>query len=321
MNFWNNLPRLFTVLAPMYDVTDVAFRQVLIACGRPDVFVTEFVSADGLVHPQSQEKLIKLLLRYEPNEHPIVAQLFGATPEHFERAAVLVRELGFDGVDINMGCPDKAVVKSGQGSALINNPSLAKEIILATKQGAEDIPVSVKTRTGFLQEDIEEWTRHLLETDPAVITIHARTKKDMSKVSADWDAVGKAVQVVKKSGSDTLVVGNGDVQNMIEVQGKADTYGVDGVMIGRGVFGNPWVFAEDTPTVHLIQGRLELLVLHAKLFIRYFDGIKSSHIFKRHIKNYVSGFDGAHTLRTALMEQKSINDVIALAQDVLLKIE
>lgn len=321
MNFWNTLPKPFTVLAPMYDVTDVAFRQVLIACGRPDVFVTEFVSADGLVHSESQEKLIKLLLRYEPNEHPIVAQLFGATPEHFEQAAALVRELGFDGVDINMGCPDKAVVKSGQGSALIKNPSLAKEIILATKQGAGDIPVSVKTRTGFLQEDIEEWTRHLLETDPAVITIHARTKKEMSKVPADWDVVGKAVQVVKKSGSDTLMVGNGDVQSMAEAFEKAKEYGVDGVMIGRGVFGNPWVFREDASAFHSPQERLELLITHAQLFLKYFDGIKSSHIFKRHIKNYVSGFDGAHTLRTALMEQKRINDVIALTQQYLSKIE
>jgi nifR3 family TIM-barrel protein len=304
-NFWKKIKKPFFVLAPMADVTDFAQRQMLVKYGKPDVLYTEFVSADGLANEKGRAVLIKDF-RFAKNEHPIVAQIFGATPKNIKKAAELAAELGFDGLDINMGCPDKAVIKQGAGSALMKNPKLAREIIRAAKEGAGDMPVSVKTRIGFSKNEIETWLSELLAEKPAAIIIHGRTKKEMSEVEAHWDVIARAVEIAKGSG--VLIVGNGDVQSLEDGKKKAKESGVDGVMVGRGIFGDPWFFnskknIEDIP----LKKRFSVMIEHAKLFEKEISSqnIKGYHVMKKHFKAYVSGFDGAKELRAKLMETEN----------------
>ena len=243
------------VLAPMADVTDEAFRAIIAkysrhtrkdgTMGGPDVFWTEFVSADGLCSP-GRDVLLRDL-KYSPVERPIVAQFFTSTPSHMERVARMAESLGFDGIDINMGCPDKSIEKQGAGAAMMTTPDLAVEIIRAAKQGAGGIPVSVKTRVGWNTVELETWLPKLLSAEPAVITVHARTRKEMSLVPARWEHVARAVEIRNTLGSKTLILGNGDVQNLAEAETRVTETGADGVMIGRGIFGNPWLFSPDTP--------------------------------------------------------------------------
>ena len=305
MSFWSSLPKPFFALAPLYDVTDVAFREMIARHGKPDLMFTEFVSTDGLAHPVAREKLIKLHFGSTEAQSPVVAQLWGANPEHFYSAAKLVSELGFAGIDINMGCPDKKVVAQGGGAALISTPSLAKEIISACKSGGEGLPVSVKTRTGFLEDTLEEWLGHLLEAAPAAITIHARTRKQMSKTAADWDAVRRAVVVAKGTG--ILILGNGDVKTPEEGQSKAEETGADGIMIGRGVFGNYWLFSGRKDISQ--EEKLNALAEHAELFERYFAGIRNFVMLRKHFAEFASGFPGAKELRAKLMFAKNSEEV------------
>jgi tRNA-dihydrouridine synthase len=232
--FWQKLKKPIFVLAPMANVTDCAFRQIIVKYGKPDVVWTEFVSCDGLCSEGRANILIDL--KYSEMERPIIAQIFGAKPDNFYKTALLLQELGFDGIDINMGCPDKSVSgKQGSGAALIQEPKLAQKIILETKRGAGKLPVSVKTRLGFNKNVLDTWLPNLLETEPAAITIHARTKKEMSKVPAHWDEIAKAVEIrntYDSSPKKTLILGNGDVQDLVEAQKRVDETGCDGVMIG-----------------------------------------------------------------------------------------
>ena len=253
MNFWNNLPKPIIVLAPMADVTDAAFRRLIAkysahertdgSVGGPDVMWTEFVSADGLMRatPEGKKKLMADLI-YSEEERPIVAQLFSSNEEYMEKACSLVAELGFDGVDINMGCPDRSIEKQGCGSAMIKNPDNARAVIRAAKRSAGDLPVSVKTRLGYNHDQLEEWLPELLAEEPAVVTIHARTRKEMSKVPARWERVARAVEIRDEQKSNTLIFGNGDVLSVSEAHQKAQETGADGVMLGRAIFGNPWLF-------------------------------------------------------------------------------
>lgn len=253
MDFWEKLPKPILVLAPLADVTDPAFRRIIAkysshtradgSIGGPDVFWTEFVSADGLCRatPEGKQKLMADL-QYSEEERPIVAQLFSSTPEYMEEAAALCQELGFDGVDINMGCPDKGIEKQGCGAAMIKSPAQAREIIRAAKRGASNIPVSVKTRLGYNQDSLEEWLPELLAEEPAVITVHARTRKEMSKVPARWERVARAVEIRDELRSDTLIFGNGDVHDVLHAHELVHETGADGVMLGRAIFGNPWLF-------------------------------------------------------------------------------
>lgn len=241
------------VLAPLADVTDAAFRRMIAkysahtradgTIGGPDVFWTEFVSADGLMMATLEGKQ-KLLadLKYGEEERPIVAQLFSANEEHMEKAAALCRELGFDGIDINMGCPDRGIEKQGCGAAMIKNPAQARAIIRAAKRGAGDLPITVKTRVGYNKDELETWLPELLAENPAVITVHARTRKEMSKVPAQWERVARAVEIRDELGSDTLIFGNGDALSIEDAKLKATASGADGVMLGRAIFGNPWLF-------------------------------------------------------------------------------
>lgn len=306
--FWDTLKRPFFVLAPMADVTDAAFRRVIAKYGKPDVMYTEFVSVDGLLSP-GREKLLRDLL-YTESERPIVAQIFGSKPENFEKIARQLVEMGFDGIDINMGCPDRALVKSGSCGGLIGNFKLAQEIVEATKRGAGAAPVSVKTRIGRQKIATEEWIGALLEAKPAVITVHGRTVKEMSKVPAHWDEIGKAAALAKGTG--TLVVGNGDVLTLQDAREKALRYGVDGVMLGRAIFGNPFLFNEalDQSDVTL-RKKLDVLLEHTKLFEQLLGDQKNFVIMRKHFSSYIKGFDGAKDLRMELMECKNSDEMRA----------
>jgi len=300
-NFWKKLKKPFFALAPMADVTDVAFREIIAKYGKPDVMFTEFVSCDGLMSEGKEALLFDL--KYTENQRPIVAQVFGSKPENFFKTAKLIKKLGFDGIDINMGCPDKNVEKSGSGAALIKNPELAREIIKATKKGAGNMPVSVKTRIGYNKDEVETWIPALLEAKPDVITVHGRTRKEMSKTSANWNAIARAVELAKET--DTVVIGNGDIWNTEDGLRRARESGADGVMIGRGVFGNPWFFADHSPST---EEKLKAMVEHAKLFEKML-GNKNFAIMKKHYKAYATGFDGAKELRISLMGANNANEV------------
>ena len=320
MNFWQNLPKPIFVLAPMADVTDAPFRRMIAkysaherkdgTIGGPDVMWTEFVSADGLMLATEEgKKKLMADLWYSEEERPIVAQLFTSVPEHMEAAAKLCRELGFDGIDINMGCPDRSIEKQGCGSAMIKNPELAVKIIEAAKRGAGDIPVSVKTRLGYNRDQLEEWLPALLKAAPAVITVHARTRKEMSKVPARWERVARAVEIRNELGSDTLIFGNGDALSLADAEQKVQETGADGVMLGRAIFGNPWLFhpEKDLSNVSL-EERLLVMVEHTKLFEEMLP-FKNFAIMKKHYKAYVNGFDGAKELRMQLMEAHTASEI------------
>ena len=239
-NIWEQLKKPIVVLAPMYDVTDSAYRQIIADFGMPDLFFTEFVSADGLASSAGREKLLREFY-FSDQEKPIIAQIFGSNPATIESASRLALEMGFAGVDINMGCPDRSVLKQGSGASLIKTPALAQELILAAKRGAGDLPVSVKTRIGTTKNELEKWLPALLEAKPSAITIHFRTTKELSKVPANWDLAPRAVELAKGSG--VLILGNGDIKTVAEAISIAKKTGLDGVMIGRGIFGSPWLFA------------------------------------------------------------------------------
>jgi tRNA-dihydrouridine synthase B len=314
-NFWQDLKtksqKPFFVIAPMADVTDAAFRRIFAKYGKPDVTWTEFVSADGLIRATEigKKKLLKDLL-YTDAERPIVAQLFSANPEMMAAAARLVEHLGFDGLDINMGCPDRGVEKQGAGAALIKNPKRAREVIRAAKQGAPNIPVSVKTRLGYDSDELETWLPELLAENPAVITIHARTRKEMSLVPARWERVKRAVEIrdeIQKNRKDkTLIFGNGDVEGIDDAKIKVAESGADGAMLGRAIFGNPWVFTGTIPT---IDQKLLVMLEHTELFEELLGDVKNFAVMKKHYKAYVQGFEGAAELRARLMETKNAAEV------------
>jgi nifR3 family TIM-barrel protein len=317
MSFWQNLPTPFFVLAPMADVTDVSFRRMIAkysahtrtngTVGGPDVMWTEFVSADGLVRATPEGK-IKLLadLKYAEEERPIVAQLFSSTPEYMEAGARLCLELGFDGVDINMGCPDRGIEKQGCGAVMIKDPKRAREIIQAAKRGAMSesggIPVSVKTRLGYNHDQLEEWLPALLAEAPAALTFHARTRKEMSKVPARWERIARAVEIRNELGVDTVLIGNGDALSLADANAKIIESGADGVMLGRAIFGNPWLFHPEKDLCNVsLEERLLVMVEHTKLFTELLPH-KNFATMKKHYKAYVHGFPGAVELRASLME-------------------
>ena len=308
MNFWQNLTKPIIALAPMADVTDPAFRRIIAKYGKPDVLWTEFVSADGLFLG-GYDALIKDL-EFTQSERPIVAQFLTSNPDMMRKAASLASNLGFDGLDVNMGCPDKSIEKRGAGADLIKHPELAQEIIRAAKEGAGGLPVSVKTRIGWMNNELETLLPALLEVEPAVITIHARTRNEMSRVPARWEHIKCAVEIRNEKGSDTLIFGNGDVSSVADALQKVRETGCDGVMIGRAIVGNPWLFAKDSPKV-LPKEKLEVLAEHTKLFQdllphKHFD------LMKKHYQAYVTGWDGAKELRMKLMDAKNATEVASI---------
>ena len=297
LGFWGKLSKPFTVLAPMEDVTDTTFRQMIAKIARPDVFFTEFSNVEAIIHGELSR------LKFTRSEKPIAAQIWGTEPESFLKAAKIVKDLGFDGVDINMGCPVRDVVKIGCGGARIK-PEFRNqnaEIIQATKEGARGLPVSVKTRIGFSQIETEDWLGFLLNQNLAAITVHGRLVKEMSKYPAKWEEIGKAVSLKNESGVETLIIGNGDVASYSQVEEKREKYGVDGVMIGRAVLTNPAVF-DKNGRVLTIDERLDYLAAHAKLFKKTWANVRSMTEFRKMVKMYVNGFEGAAEMRQKLME-------------------
>ncbi len=308
-NFWNKLKKPIFAIAPMANVTDAAFRRMFVECGRPDVFWTEFVSVEALLSKGKEGALVDL--SYDKAEHPIVAQIFGAKPEQFEKAAVIIRELGCDGIDINMGCPDKDVEKQGAGAALIKNPDLAQKIIRATKRGARGMPVSVKTRIGYTKNELYDWFPALLKEDLAELAVHLRTRNEMSDVPAHWELAAEIAALRNKFAPDTVVLCNGDVDSLDDARAKVQAFGIDGVVVGRGVFGNPWFFSGKQPGTH---EKLDCMVRHAALFEKLYKSndpknrLKSFDVMKKHFKAYASGFLGAKALRRELMTTKNAAD-------------
>lgn len=326
--FWQNLPKPFFAMAPMADVTDIAFRSLVARRGKPDVMFTEFVSADGLYHtreiPKSdfgsgyrsqtsvfsdKENQFLRDLAFAENQRPIVAQIFSSKPEMIAYATETIAKLGFDGVDLNMGCPDRAIERQGAGAALMKNPKLAVELIRAAQE-ASALPVSVKTRVGYREESLDEWLGVLLSARPAAITIHLRTRKELSLVPAEWGLMKKAVALRDRLSPETLLIGNGDARDLADARAKAADSGCDGVMLGRAVFGNPWIFEGLrksqglTKSEHGLDEKLSALVEFAHDFENILPH-KNFAILKKHIKAFVAGFDGAAELRARLMEAGS----------------
>jgi nifR3 family TIM-barrel protein len=305
-----------TVVAPMADVTDIAFRTMIAKYSKPygpDVMWTEFVSADGLSSPGRE--VLKRDLEFTDIERPIVAQLFTSTPDNMRKAAALCKELGFDGIDINMGCPDKSIEKQGAGAAHIKDWRRAQEVIRAAQVGADGLPVSVKTRIGYNKIEFMEWLPKILECNIPALTVHLRTRKEMSLVEAHWDLMPEVVKLVRgmtgelKDGG-TIILGNGDVKSVTQGKALAQETGCDGVMVGRGIFGTPWFFDEEAYNKgKSIEERLRICVEHTKLYEEKLGDIKSFAIMKKHFKAYVNGFDGAKEFRTELMECGNAKEV------------
>jgi tRNA-dihydrouridine synthase len=322
------LPKPFFVLAPMDDVTDTVFRRVVAACAPPDLFFTEFVNVDGLQSP-GRPKLLKKL-QFTPEETPLIAQIWGKNPDNFYQTArqladgTFARELGlsdgvnFSGIDLNMGCPDKTIVKNGTCSALINDRELAAEIIKATQEGAAGkLPVSVKTRLGFNTIDLT-WHEFLLQQNLTMLSIHGRTRKELSEVPAQWDQIGKVRGLRDKIAPETLIVGNGDVMNREQGLKLAKRYQLDGIMIGRGIFQDPFAFAERSPwTGYTSQQKIELFTKHVKLFAEtWHNGERPIGPLNKFCKLYINGFDGAVKLRERLMPCKTTNELLGMLANI-----
>lgn len=364
MNFWSTLARPFVGLSPMDGVTDAAFRSVIMGQGKPDVAFTEFTH----VHDVCRGPEIHLeTLLYSDVERPIVAQLYGKDPELFYLAAQAVCELGFDGLDINMGCPSKSVAHSGSGAGLIRTPELARSLMQAARRGIDDwasgqtleqagfkssrivafermnqqrgaaspvprrpLPLSVKTRLGYEDVTVEAWLEQLLLEKPTVISLHGRTLKQMYRGTADWSAIARAAVFVKGTG--TLLVGNGDIQNLEEAAMRVRETGVDGVLVGRGALGAPWLFrskerfracSQATTEAESLSGLAEKVVLderfavlrdHAYQFQAMF-GERQFHRMRKHLGWYCKGFPHAAALRARMVRVSSVEELNQVLSD------
>ncbi|MHA7109346.1 tRNA dihydrouridine synthase [Sunxiuqinia elliptica] len=328
-NFWNEIEGPILALAPMEDVTDTSFRELVAQLSEPGclhLLFTEFTAVDGMNHPVGKKRVSERLI-VSDSERAIlkekgirlIAQIWGNKPEVFHKVTrEITEEYQFDGIDINMGCPAKNVVKQGSCSALIGTPELAQEIIYATKE-ATHLPVSVKTRTGLKAHETERWITQLLETKPAAITLHGRVQKQQSDGEANWNEIAKAVAIRNQQGLTIPILGNGDVLSYAQSMDYSQQYGVDGIMIGRGIFHNPWFF-NSLQLERTKDEKMEQLVRHTQLFEKNWGGVKNFNILKRFYKIYANGFEGASQLRAKLMGANSFDDVYQLvnAQNMVL---
>ncbi|EOD7811865.1 tRNA dihydrouridine synthase [Staphylococcus aureus] len=312
-NFWSELPRPFFILAPMEDVTDIVFRHVVSEAARPDVFFTEFTNTESFCHPEGIHS-VRGRLTFSEDEQPMVAHIWGDKPEQFRETSIQLAKMGFKGIDLNMGCPVANVAKKGKGSALILRPDVAAEIIQATKAGG--LPVSVKTRLGYYEiDEWKDWLKHVFEQDIANLSIHLRTRKEMSKVDAHWELIEAIKNLRDEIAPNTLLTINGDIPDRKTGLELAEKYGIDGVMIGRGIFHNPFAF-EKEPREHTSKELLDLLRLHLSLFNKYEkDEIRQFKSLRRFFKIYVRGIRGASELRHQLMNTQSIAEARALLDE------
>lgn len=341
--FWERLKKPIIGLAPMDGVTDAAFRYIVDKYGKPDVLFTEFTSVEGISYGASQ--LLNAFI-YHQTETPTVAQIFGSDPEAFYKVSLVIAEMGFDGIDINMGCPDHHIAKKGGGAGLILKPQLAQEIIKATKRGVEDwangrsmldvglkpaiidwvnefkkrsqftvhrsqIPVSIKTRVGYEEIVTEQWISNLLEVEPVAITIHGRTLKQLYSGLSNWDEIAKAAKLVKKT--ETIILGNGDVKSLDEAKEKIKTYGVDGVLVGRASFGNPWIFKNEVVD---LPKKLHVALEHAKAFQELTPNLHFLSL-RKHLAWYCKGFEGASEVRVKLLQVNNAQDIKNILQPFL----
>lgn len=312
-NFWHELPRPFFILAPMEDVTDVVFRHVVSHAARPDVFFTEFTNTESYCHPEGQMS-VRGRLTFTEDEQPIVAHIWGDKPEYFEQMSIGMAEKGFSGIDINMGCPVANVAAKGKGSGLIRRPEVAADIIQAAKAGG--LPVSVKTRLGYTSvNEWREWLTHLFKQDIVNLSIHLRTRKEMSQVPAHWELIPEIKQLRDEVAPHTLLTINGDIPDRQVGMELVEKHGVDGIMIGRGIFKNPYAFEKERKP-HSHRELLDLLKVHLDLFDHYGKlEPKPFGPLRRFFKIYVKGFRGASELRQRLMETESTDDVRAIIDE------
>ncbi|HDL0590188.1 tRNA-dihydrouridine synthase [Staphylococcus aureus] len=312
-NFWSELPRPFFILAPMEDVTDIVFRHVVSEAARPDVFFTEFTNTESFCHPEGIHS-VRGRLTFSEDEQPMVAHIWGDKPDQFRETSIQLAKMGFKGIDLNMGCPVANVAKKGKGSGLILRPDVAAEIIQATKAGG--LPVSVKTRLGYYEiDEWKDWLKHVFKQDIANLSIHLRTRKEMSKVDAHWELIEAIKNLRDEIAPNTLLTINGDIPDRKTGLELAEKYGIDGVMIGRGIFHNPFAF-EKEPREHTSKELLDLLRLHLSLFNKYEkDEIRQFKSLRRFFKIYVRGIRGASELRHQLMNTQSIAEARALLDE------
>lgn len=312
-NFWAELPKPFFILAPMEDVTDVVFRHVVKEAGAPDVFFTEFTNSDSFCHPDGIES-VRGRLAFTEDEQPMVAHIWGDKLEFFREMSIALADMGFKGIDLNMGCPVPNVAERGKGSGLILRPEVAAELIEAAKAGG--LPVSVKTRLGFTDTaEMEKWISHLLKQDIANLSVHMRTRKEMSKVAAHWELIPRIVELRDEIAPQTLITINGDILDRQMGLELAEKYGVDGLMIGRGIFKNPYAF-EKEPQEHSPKELIGLLRLQLDLQDKYAEQVPRSIVgLHRFFKIYVKGFPGANDLRVSLMNTKSTAEVREILAD------
>lgn len=328
---WQEQAKPFFILAPMEAVTDHVFRRVVTKAAAPDVFFTEFANATGWVHAGEKAAAGRITL-HKDEVAPVVAQIWGTIPKDIAKLALECKKRGFKGIDINMGCPEKSAIKGGGGAALCKNPALATEIIAAAKTAG--LPVSVKCRLGYSKsEEWEDWISHLLKQDIAVLTVHLRTKKEMSKVPAHWELMPEIKQLRDTLAPHTLLIGNGDVEDRVHGLKLTEETGIDGVMIGRGIFTNIFAF-EAEQKEHAKAELLDLLRYHLDLFEQTNSKLEplidseddSSGVFndktkkpyetlKRFFKIYVRDFSGSHELRAKLMETKSVEEARKVLSD------
>jgi tRNA-dihydrouridine synthase len=313
--FWHDVPKPFFILAPMEAVTDVVFRHVVAKAAAPDIYFTEFVNTASYFSEKGRHST-RGRLAFTDDEQPIVAQIWGSNPEHFAFMAKGLKEQGYAGIDINMGCPAKDVVKTGGGSGLIQTPERAAEIIAATKTAG--LPVSVKTRLGaYSLDEWRDWLTHILKQDIVNLTIHLRTRKEMSKVPAHYEMIEAVKQLRDEIAPQTLLTINGDIRDRQHGLELVENYGVDGVMIGRGIFSNPYAFS-DEQTPRTKDELLSLLHYHLDLFDQYTEtlGPRPYDPLKRFFKIYIRDFAGAAELRDQLMHSKSTDEARALINSI-----
>ncbi len=306
-SFWHKLPKPFLALAPLDGVTDTVFRQIIASCAKPDVMFTEFVSADGFC--SAGRRWVSDALRFTDSEQPLVAQIWGKNPDTMYKATKEIAGMGFAGIDINMGCPVREVMKLGCGAAMIDSPDGARKIISAVKSAAGNFPVGVKTRIGIHDIRTDEWISFVLEQNIDVLTVHGRTAQEMSKVPAHWDEIGKAVKIRDRMGVKTLIVGNGDIADAKEARQKHEQWGVDGVMIGRGVFQSPWAFSR-TDIAH--EDLLRLLEKHIVLFEDVWGTKKNFASLKKFFKMYIKGFHDATSVRERMMKTTTAHEALEI---------
>ena len=299
------MKKIIKCLAPMEDVTDTVFRQVLCDIGRPDIFFTEFMNVDG--YCSDGKEAVAQRISFEEMERPIIVQLWGNKPDNFAKATKdIAKNVKPDGIDINMGCSVRDVVKGGSCSALIKDKELSKKIILAVKENAKGIPVSVKTRIGY--DDIDYgWIEFLLTMDLDMLTVHGRLAKEGYSTPSRWDIFKKIKELRDELSPGTLLIGNGDIKDDEQGIALVEEYGLDGYMVGRSVLTNPWFFAgrEDISQ----KERLDTLKKHLEIFERVYGGGKSFNTQKKYIKAYIGGFDGASKLREDLMKASTTEEI------------